>query len=102
MSMHRNFLDKELSAKSQIFDVLADKKRLKILALLLCEQSCVTEVCKFLNIRQNLVSHHLRVMRKARLVKSKRNGREIYYSINPNKLFQLKQILDKVFQSPNN
>lgn len=102
MSMHRNFLNKELSAKSQIFDVLADKNRLKILALLLCEQSCVNGVCKFLNIRQNLVSHHLKVMKEAGIVKSQRSGREIYYSINPNKLFHLKQILDKIFQSPKN
>jgi len=94
--MHRNFLNKELSAKSQIFDILADKKRLKILALLLCEQSSVTAVCKFLNIRQNLVSHHLKVMKDAGLLRSQRSGREIYYSLNPKSLIQLKQVLGRV------
>ena len=66
----------------QMFFAMGEGNRLKILELLMEEELCVSEICKRFNITQPSISHHLDILKRAGLVKSKKRGREVFYSFN--------------------
>jgi len=73
---------------------LADEKRLQVLALLRRGEACVCEIEEVLGFSQTLVSHHLGVLRRAGLVRARRDendGRWVYYSIDRASLARLNQ-----------
>lgn len=62
---------------------MADDTRQQIMTMLCCEWLCVSDVVdKMGNISQPTVSHHLAILRDARLVYTRREGKQIYYSLN--------------------
>jgi len=68
---------------AEIFKVFGDSTRIKILyALFFARKMCVCDLAAFLNISQSAVSHQLRVLKQARLVKFKREGKVVYYSLD--------------------
>ncbi len=74
-----------LSDAAAIFKVLSDPNRLRIFNILMDGDTCNCEMTDMLDIPANLLSHHLRVLRQAGLVSSRRDavdGRWIYYSVN--------------------
>jgi len=68
---------------SNLFKALGDKNRLLILELL-CKDTelCVTDICRNFRMRQPSISHHLAILRRAGLVVDRKDGKEVYYSIN--------------------
>ncbi|TBR21935.1 MAG: ArsR family transcriptional regulator [Candidatus Nitrosotenuis sp.] len=64
------------------FEGLADFHRLKMIDLLLEGEMSVTALCAHFTMRQPSVSHHLAVLKKGGIVKTRRNGKEILYSVN--------------------
>jgi ArsR family transcriptional regulator len=71
---------------ASLFAALADPTRLKILALLRDGETCVCDLQAPLGIPQPLLSFHLRALRDAGLVTSRREGRWAYYAIAPDAL----------------
>lgn len=68
---------------AEIFKLLGDPTRLRILtALADGGELCVHELCERMAMSQPAISHQLRVLRTARLVRSRRAGREIFYAID--------------------
>jgi len=68
---------------AELFKCLADPTRLRILATLDEHGTqCVHELCATLAMSQPAVSHQLRILRSARLVRGRRDGREIHYAID--------------------
>ena len=63
------------------FSVFADYTRVKILSALAISELCVTDMSRILQINQTTVSHQLRYLRSAGIVKSKRQGKIIFYSL---------------------
>ncbi len=64
------------------FKALADPNRLRILKILLQGERCVSDICAALeNLSQPSVSHHLGVLKQAGLVQDRRDGKEVYYSV---------------------
>ncbi|MBU7008081.1 ArsR/SmtB family transcription factor [Phosphitispora fastidiosa] len=61
-----------------------DEVRLKILQMLTEREMCVCEIIDWLDMSQPVVSHHLKILRQAGLVKDCRDGKWIYYSLNEN------------------
>ncbi len=62
---------------------IADETRQKIMRLLCCQWLCVSDVVEQLgNVTQPTVSHHLGILRDAGLVHARRDGKQIYYSLN--------------------
>lgn len=61
---------------------LADETRQKIMALCCCEWISVNEIVGKLDVAQPTVSHHLKILKNAGLVKSKRQGKQIMYTID--------------------
>ena len=87
----------DLRASSRRLKALSDPTRLSILDMLMEGVQCNCEISERLGISLSLISHHVRVLREARLVKSERDledGRWIYYSVDAEAMEQLKQRLD--------
>ena len=67
---------------SEFFKVMADKTRLRILIELLDKSLCVMHISERVGMSQSATSHQLAILRKADLVRVKRNGKTIVYSIS--------------------
>jgi len=65
-----------------LFKALSDKNRLRILELLKDDELCVTDICRSFRMRQPSISHHLAILRRAGVVIDRKEGKEVYYSIN--------------------
>lgn len=66
-----------------ILKALADENRLAILGMLQEGEKCVCEIMDALPFSQPAVSHHLKILRQAGLITDRRQGKWIYYSLNP-------------------
>ncbi|MEZ0536722.1 ArsR/SmtB family transcription factor [Caldicellulosiruptoraceae bacterium PP1] len=86
--------DEMLFELSEFFKVFADSTRIKILEALLVSEMCVCDIASILNVSQSAVSHQLRILKSARLVKSRKEGKVVYYSLNDE---HVKGILDLGF-----
>ena len=73
--------EEELLELSGFFKVFGDATRIKILCILLQSEMCVCDLAQTLNMTQSAISHQLRMLRDAKLVTSRREGRSIYYSL---------------------
>ena len=74
--------DQMLPAVSRIFSLLGDPSRLKILLHCVDGPKAVSEMAAALDLSQSLVSHHLRLLRGARLVSGERRAKQIFYRIS--------------------
>ena len=81
--------EREAMAVADLFRTLADPTRLRILALLGDGEACVHVICARLGMGQSAVSHQLRLLRVAHLVRPRRVGREIYYAMDDAHVAQL-------------
>lgn len=77
------------AALAETFGALAEPSRAKILYSLLYQELCVCELAAVLGISESAVSQHLRVLRVLRLVKSRRDGKMVFYSLNDDHVRQL-------------
>lgn len=86
-----NMPDEEtLYELAEIFKVFGDSTRVKILyALFFAKQMCVCDLAAFLNISQSAASHQLRVLKQTRLVKFRREGKVVYYSLDDEHVQQI-------------
>lgn len=66
---------------AEIFKVFGDSTRIKILCVLFEGEMCVCDMAELLGVSQSAVSHQLRVLKQARLVKFRREGKVVYYSL---------------------
>lgn len=67
---------------SELFKMFADPTRLKILSLLFQDELCVCDIAELLDMTHSAVSHQLSVLRQNRIIKFRRNGKNVYYSLN--------------------
>jgi ArsR family transcriptional regulator, lead/cadmium/zinc/bismuth-responsive transcriptional repressor len=74
--------DRQIDRISMIFKVLGDPTRMKIVTALKVVEMCVCDLAAFLGITESAVSHQLRRMRDLSLVKKRREGQVIYYSLD--------------------
>lgn len=76
---------------AELFKVFGDTTRIKILWTLTETEMCVCDIAVLLNMTQSAISHQLRVLRQARLVKNRKEGKVVYYSLDD---AHVKQIFD--------
>ncbi|MDD5905886.1 MAG: metalloregulator ArsR/SmtB family transcription factor [Clostridiales bacterium] len=67
---------------SELFKVFGDSTRSRIICALRLEEMCVCDLAALLNMTQSAISHQLRILRSSRLVKSRKQGRVVYYSLD--------------------
>jgi DNA-binding transcriptional ArsR family regulator len=73
--------DRVMSDVADIFKQLGDASRLRIALCCMNSDVCVTDIAEQLRMSPSLVSHHLRLLRAARLVRADRRGKQVYYSL---------------------
>ncbi len=84
--------DETFTVVSETFGALADSNRAKILHSLVDQELCVCDIACVLGVSDSAVSQHLRILRTLRLVKQRKEGRMMYYSLNDNHIHQLLEI----------
>lgn len=73
--------EEEMQDLADFFKVFGDPTRLKILYVLLCSEMCVLDIAQMLGMTQSAISHQLRVLKQMDLVKNRREGKTIFYSL---------------------
>jgi ArsR family transcriptional regulator, lead/cadmium/zinc/bismuth-responsive transcriptional repressor len=77
---------------AQLFGAMADSTRARIVHLLLHDELCTCDLAALLGVTDSCVSQHLRVLRSLRLVKSRRAGKFVYYSLDDAHIALLVQV----------
>ena len=73
--------DEKLYDLAELFKVFADSTRIKILYALFEAELCVCDIAQLLGLTQSAVSHQLRVLKAGRLVKPRKEGKTVFYSL---------------------
>lgn len=76
--------DELLYDLAELFKIFGDSTRIKILYVLLESEMCVCDIAQLLNMTQSAISHQLRILKQSRLVKFRREGKTIFYSLLDN------------------
>jgi ArsR family transcriptional regulator len=96
INCHKNKKTQQNSQKIVDFlKVISEENRLKILCILKKQETCVCEIWQYLNLPQNLTSHHLKVLKNFGLICSKRKGAKIFYKINFKNFSKNLELLNK-------
>ncbi|MGI6684524.1 MAG: ArsR/SmtB family transcription factor [Bacillota bacterium] len=76
---------------AELFKIFGDSTRIKIICALFSSEMCVCDIAALLEMNQSAISHQLRILKQARLVKYRRDGKVVYYSLDDD---HVKQIFD--------
>ena len=90
--------ENELYDLAELFKVFGDSTRIRILFVLFEAEVCVCDLAKALNMTQSAISHQLRILKQNKLVKSRREGKSILYSLADD---HVKEILDVALEHIN-
>lgn len=85
----------KIKLTTDFLDVISETNRLNILRILRRGGLSVRDIWQFLDLSQNLVSHHLKVLKDFGLLNSERNGKQIIYSLNKEVIKRYKSLLIK-------
>lgn len=66
---------------SEIFKLFADETRLRIICSILNRELCVCDLCELLDLSQSAISHQLQLLRSSKLVKYRKEGKQVFYSL---------------------
>lgn len=66
---------------AELFKIFGDSTRIKILCALFESEMCVCDIAELLNMTQSAISHQLRVLKTAKLVKNRKAGKVVFYSL---------------------
>ena len=83
----KKHIEKEMPEEEKLYDladffkVFGDSTRIKILYVLLCSEMCVCDLAQILNMTQSAISHQLRMLKQMDLVKNRREGKTVFYSL---------------------
>ena len=80
---------------AELFKVFGDSTRVRIICVLFESEMCVCDIAQILNMTQSAISHQLRVLKQARLVKYRRDGKALFYSLADN---HIKLIFNQGFE----
>jgi DNA-binding transcriptional ArsR family regulator len=83
-----------LEIKAQVFNALSHPLRLKILEKLRGGPCCVCKIIPYVGGEQSNVSHHLRILKKAGIVNSKKRGLEVWYEMTDSTFFRIIDLMN--------
>ncbi len=73
--------DEELFDLAELFKIFGDSTRVRILFVLFESEMCVCDIAQLLGMTQSAISHQLQVLKKSKLVKYRREGKTVFYSL---------------------
>ena len=74
--------EETLSNLAELFKIFGDSTRVRILSALFISEICVCDLANILNMKQSAISHQLRILKQSKLIKSRRAGKVVYYSLD--------------------
>ncbi len=77
----KQYDEDELYDLAELFKVFGDSTRIRILFALAEEDLCVQEIADALTMTQSAISHQLKILKQSKLVKGRRDGKQIYYAL---------------------
>ena len=77
---------------TELFRIFGDSTRIRILYVLFESEMCVRDIAQLLGMTQSAISHQLRALKNARLVKARRDGKTVFYSLSDD---HVKTIIDQ-------
>ena len=80
---------------AEVFKVFGDTTRMKIISALLEAELCVGDIAEITNSTQSAISHQLRALKQAKLVKFRKDGKTVYYSLDDDHISTLYEIAKK-------
>lgn len=89
--VHENVVEKVRSAMpdddtlcdiAELFKVFGDSTRTRIISALFEAELCVCDIASLLSMTKSAVSHQLRILRQTKIVKNRKSGKEVYYSLD--------------------
>lgn len=80
--MAESYKDEAIYGLAELFKIFGDPTRIRILYAMLDTERCVNDIAGVLEMSQSSVSHQLRILKTSKLVKSRREGKSIYYSLD--------------------
>lgn len=95
--------EEEIFELADLFKIFGDSTRIKIIYLIYKNKLCVNDIAQILNMTQSAVSHQLKNLKQSRLVKSEKQGKEVYYTLDDGhieKIFKLS--LEHIKEGKNN
>lgn len=92
-------MEKIYSDTAKILKAISDPKRLRIMDMLSCGELCACKILEAFQITQPTLSHDMKLLVEAGLVNDRREGKNIYYSINTEALHQLQNVLGRLFSA---
>ena len=93
--VHEIIDENAVEKQSRLFKALADRTRLKILTLLDIREMCVCEIMVALGLTQPTASHHLGILEASKLVRDRREGKWVFYSLKNKRIVKLMKELMK-------
>lgn len=82
MNLHQSLTQKQAVELAELFRALSDPSRVRIISALLEGETNVGALAKIVGISESAISHQLRTLRQMRLVRARKQGREVYYSLD--------------------
>jgi ArsR family transcriptional regulator len=81
--MKKSVLDEHTAAHvAELFRAFSDTSRVRILSVIVEQEVNVSQLAELIGVSESAISHHLRGLRQMRLVKFRRDGKEVYYSVD--------------------
>lgn len=81
--------DEVLFDTAELFKVFGDITRIKIICVLKDHELCVSDIAEIINTTVSAISHQLRVLKQAKLVKFRKEGKTVYYSLDDDHVVQI-------------
>lgn len=66
----------------EFFKASSDPTRVKIMKILKRKEMCVSEICKHFEMKQPSVSHHLSILKNVGIIEARKDGKEVFYTVN--------------------
>lgn len=73
--------EEKLFDLAEFFKIFGDTTRIRILYVLMCSEMCVCDLAQLLDMTQSAISHQLRILKQMELVKNRREGKSVFYSL---------------------
>lgn len=74
---------------AELFKVFGDSTRIRILFVLFESEVCVCDIAESLNMTQSAISHQLKILKQNKLVKARREGKTVFYSLADNHVYKI-------------
>ena len=91
--------NQELKKTVDFLKVISEENRLLLLCLLKKGEMCVCEIWRHLDLLQNLTSYHLKALKDFGLIKDRKEGLKVYYSVNKKEITKFNSLINKFLQS---